>query len=362
MSKLRLAIVGCGWVAGTQYETGYSHLPDLFDVAVCCDIVPEKADAFAKKYGIANVETDFEKLIARDDIDVVSICTPPMLHFAMVTKALAAGKNVICEKPLTSSLALADEIIAAEKRSRGRIMPVFQYRFGTGFLRARHLIRSGLLGKPYTASVETAWRRTPDYYKVPWRGKFATELGGVLLTQAIHIHDLFLDLAGPASAVAAFKATRVNAIEVEDCAVASLRLANGALASLTATLGSMRPTTRIRLCFERGTIERLACDQDAIYPAREPWEVYAPDEATKAGFVAKMNEVEPSEHSFFARQFELFHAALKSGGPFPVTLQDARSALELITALFQSAEEYEVVTLPIRPDHPRYKGWGPATS
>lgn len=362
MTKLRLAIVGCGWVAGTQYETGYSHLPELFDVAVCCDIAADKAEAFAKKYNIASIETSFEKLIAREDIDVVSICTPPMLHFAMVTQALTAGKNVICEKPLTSSLAFVDEITATERRSRGRVMPVFQYRFGTGFLRTRHLVRSGLLGKLYTASAETAWRRTPEYYKVPWRGKFATELGGVLLTQAIHIHDLFLDLVGPVAAVAAFKTTRVNAIEVEDCAVASLRLTNGALASLTATLGSMRPTTRIRLCFERGTIERLACDQDAIYPAREPWDVYAPDEATKAELVAKMNEIEPSRHTFFARQFELFHAALQSGGPFPVTLQDARQALELITALFQAAEAGEVVSLPIGSDHPRYGSWAPVTS
>jgi predicted dehydrogenase len=362
MTRLRLAIVGCGWVAGTQYETGYSHLPELFDVVACCDIDADRAAAFAKKYAIAGIETDFETLIARADIDVVSICTPPMLHFSMVTQALAAGKNVICEKPLTSSLELADEIIAAEKRSCGRVMPVFQYRFGTGFLRARHLVRSGLLGKLYVASVETAWRRTPEYYKVPWRGKFASELGGVLLTQAIHIHDLFMDLTGPVSAVAAFKATRVNPIEVEDCAVASLRLTNGALASLTATLGSMRPTTRIRLCFEHGTIERVATDQDAIYPAREPWDVYASDEATKAELTAKMAEIEPSQHSFFARQFELFHAALRSDGPFPVTLQDARRALELITALFQAAEAGEIVSLPIDADHPKYKGWTPAGS
>jgi len=359
MTKLRLAIVGCGWVAGTQYETGYSHLPELFDVVAACDMAADRAETFARKYGIAGVETDFEKLIARADIDVVSICTPPVLHFPMITQALAAGKNVICEKPLTSSLALADEIIAAEKRSRGRVMPVFQYRFGTGFMRARHLVRSGLLGKPYIASVETAWRRTPEYYKVPWRGKFATELGGVLLTQAIHIHDLFMDLTGPVSAVAAFKATRVNPIEVEDCAVASLRLANGALASLTATLGSMRPTTRIRLCFERGTIERMATDEEAIHPASEPWKLYAADEATKAELTARMGEVEPNKHSFFARQFELFHAALRSGGPFPVTLQDARRALELITALFQAAETGEVVSLPIGVHHPRYKGWTP---
>ena len=307
----------------------------MFDVAACCDIAADKAQAFAKRYGIKSVEAEFSKVLARADVDVVSICTPPMLHFAMVTEALAAGKHVICEKPLTSSLALADEIIAAEVRSKGRVMPVFQYRFGTGFLRVRHLIRSGLLGKAYIASAETAWRRGPDYYKVPWRGKFATELGGVLLTQAIHIHDLFLDLVGPAAAITGFKTTRVNPIEVEDCAAASLRLADGSLASLTATLGSMRPTTRLRLCFERGTIERLAQDQEAIFPAREPWEVYAPDETTRVELLAKMNEIGPSKHDFFARQFELFHGALKSGGPFPVTLQDARRSLELITGLFQ---------------------------
>ena len=93
-------------------------------------------------------------------------------------------------------------LVSKTSRSRGRVLLIFQYCFGTGFLRARRLVRSGLLGKPYIASVETAWRRTPDYYEVPWRGEFATELGGVLLTQAIHIHDLLMDLTGPVSAVA----------------------------------------------------------------------------------------------------------------------------------------------------------------
>ena len=168
----------------------------------------------------------------------------------------------MCEKPLTSSLALADAIAAEEKRSSARVMPIFQCRFGNGIARVRHVIQSGLAGRHYLASIDTAKKRGADYYAVAWRGKFATELGGVLATQAIHIHDLVFWLLGPAAAVSAFKTTRVNPIEVEDCAVASLLMADGSLVSLSATLGSARQAVRMRFCFENVTFEKLGLDDD----------------------------------------------------------------------------------------------------
>ena len=97
---------------------------------------------------------------------------------------------MICEKPLVGSLHEIDQIAAAEARPRGRIMPVFQYRFGNGLQKARRIIELGLAGKPYLATVETAWLRGAKYYSVPWRGRFETELGGALLTHAIHSHDI----------------------------------------------------------------------------------------------------------------------------------------------------------------------------
>ena len=104
--------------------------------------------------------------------------------------ALAAGKHVVCEKPLTGSLADVDAIIAAEQGARGVLMPIFQYRYGDGIEKAKRIIDAGIAGKPYVGSVETFWCRTPDYYAVPWRGKWATELGGVLVTHALHLHDM----------------------------------------------------------------------------------------------------------------------------------------------------------------------------
>jgi len=354
--RLRVAIVGCGWVAGAQMKAGFLLLPDKFEVVATCDLDAGRARSFGDEHGIARFEANYETLLADPAIDVVSICTPPSLHYRMVVDALTAGKHVICEKPFTSSLQLTDAIIAAEQRSSARVMPIFQYRFENGFQRIRQLLDAGIAGNPYIASIETAWKRGPDYYSVPWRGRFATELGGVLVTQSIHIHDLFLTLFGPVAHVKAFKTTRVNPIEVEDCAVASLRMDSGALASLTATLGSQEPVTRIRLCFEKLTIERQCFGPDAPKPGQEPWKV-VPADAETAAAIAALPPYQPSPLTGFAAQFAAFHDALVAGTPFPVTLADARRSLELVSAIYHAAETDETVTMPIHAGHPRYEGW-----
>lgn len=355
-NTLNVAIVGCGWVAGSQMTGGFNHLKDRFAVAIACDVDAERAAVFAAEHSIPTSQASYAAVLADETINVVSICTPPSLHYRMVMDALAAGKHVICEKPFTSSLRLVDEIIEAEKASSARVMPIFQYRFEAGFQRIRHLLASGIAGKPYIASVETAWKRGAAYYSVPWRGKFATELGGVLVTQSIHIHDLFLSLFGGANSVKAFKTTRVNDIEVEDCAVAALRMENGALATLTATLGSQEPVTRIRLCFEKLTIERQCFGNDAKNPGFEPWLVVPADDEVAAALAA-LPEVETNGLTGFAAQFAAFHKALTTGSDFPVTLADARRSLELVSALYHASETDETVTLPMRPGHARYDGW-----
>ena len=281
MKRLNIAIVGCGWVADWHVRDGLALLPDLFNLSICCDADDKRMKEFADRYAIPNQIKSFDDVLKRPDVDVVAICTPPGLHYDMVKAALAAGKNVVCEKPFTSSLKLVDAIVALEKQSAARVMPIFQYRFGDGIAKVRHVIQSGLAGKHYVTSIDTAKTRGPDYYAVAWRGKFATELGGVLVTQAIHIHDLAFWLLGSAAAVSAFKTTRVNPIEVEDCAVASVLMADGSLVSLSATLGSARQVTRMRLCFENVTFERIGYDGDSSRPGDDPWVVIPKNSADR---------------------------------------------------------------------------------
>jgi predicted dehydrogenase len=358
--RVKVAIVGCGWVSDWHARDGLCHLPELFEIAACCDVDAARCETFAKRYGIARQASRLSDILAMPDIDVVVICTPPGSHYDMVREALAAGKHVVCEKPLTSSLAFVDSIRELESRSRGRVMPVFQYRFGDGIAKVRRVIQAGLAGRHYVSSIETAKMRGPDYYKVPWRGKFATELGGVLLTQAIHTHDLMSWLLGPVAKVAAFKTTRVNPIEVEDCAVASLQMADGSLVSLTATLGAARQVTRMRLCFENVTFEKQAYDEDSAKPGNGPW-LAIPKTPESGRVIGAVMDESPEALQGFAGQYAKFHAALIAGAAFPVTLDDARASLELVTALFHASDTGHVVTLPIGPSHPRYRGWVPDT-
>lgn len=351
---LRVGIVGLG--IGREHVTdGYAPLPDLFEVAALCDVDSERLKQGHALAPAARLTTDFADLLADPSIDIIDICTPPVAHLRQILAALAAGKRVICEKPLVASLADIDAILAAHPDAPDRLMPIFQYRYGDGLTKARHLIDSGLAGRAFVATVETFWRRTGAYYHKPWRGRWATELGGVLTTQAIHLHDMLTHLLGPVRAVSGRVATRVNGIEVEDCAVASLELESGALASLAATLGAQTQVSRLKLSFEHVTMESTP---GPYTPAADPWRFTVADLDRRAAIESALASVAPTRPSY-AGQFTAFAVAIGNGNTPPVTLADARGALELIAAIWHASRTGSTVTLPLPIGHPVYAGHQP---
>lgn len=352
--RYRVAVVGCG-IGRSHIVEGYAPAPDRFEVAALCDLDPARLASVGDEFAVADRSHDFDALLAREDIDIIDICTPPGLHREMILKALAAGKHVVCEKPLVGSLKHVDEIIEAEARSRGRLMPIFQYRYGDGAMQAKRIIDAGIAGKPYVGVAETFWKRGADYYDNPWRGRWKTELGGVLMTHAIHIHDLANFLFGPVERVFARTATRVNAIEVEDCVSASWRMESGAFLSSTATLGSQDEISRLRLHFENVTFESA---HEAYSPGDGPWTILPANDAVKARIDEALEGFEPVGRRFRG-QMAAFHRALSAGEPPPVTSRDARRSLELVTAIYASAETGRDVELPIGPAHPKYASWQP---
>jgi predicted dehydrogenase len=345
-------VVGCG-VGRNHIALGYHKHPDKFRVRAVCDIDAGRLAVVADEFAIARRTRSFDELLSLDDIDIVDICTPAALHLEQILAALAAGKEVVCEKPLVGSLAQTDRVITAEKAAAGRVMPIFQYRYGDGVRKAKRIIDLGIAGKSYLATVETAWKRSAKYYKTPWRGRWDTERGGVLLMHAIHSHDLMTWLMGPVASVFACTATRVNPIEVEDCAVASLAMRSGAFASLAATLGSHREISRLRLCFEQVTFESSL---EPYSPGDGPWQIVPASPEAQQRIAAALADYRPFPLRYEG-QFDAYHEALTTGAALPVTLADARASLELITALYHSAATGVPVTLPIEPDHPSYAGW-----
>ena len=351
---LNVAVIGLG-IGKAHIGEGYSKHPDKFRVLAICDLDPKRLSAVGDEFRVPRRTCSFDEVLAMADIDVVDICTPPALHVPQTLAAIAAEKHAICEKPLAGSLADVEKLMAVQRRAKRRIMPVFQYRFGNGLQKAKRIVDLGLAGEPYLATVETAWKRTAAYYAVPWRGKWETELGGVLVTHAIHSHDIMTYLMGPIASVFARRATRVNPIEVEDCAVASLEMKSGALVSLAATLGSQVEITRLRFCFERATFESSLGPYD---PGDDPWTITpaSPEAEARIAEALKDWRFVPSR---FEGLLASYHAAIVDGGPLPVTLADARQSLELITALMHSAETGAAVALPLDAKHPKYRGWRP---
>jgi predicted dehydrogenase len=185
--QVRVAVIGAG--IGAAHVEAYRANAALYRVAVVCDLDAARAANVAGSVG-AVVETSYDAVLRRDDIDLIDICLPPSLHGSAIEQALRSGRHVLCEKPLVGSLREV-ECIQQVAMSVGRaVVPVYQYRYGNGLARLRRLIAAGVAGKPLVVSIETHWNRLPAYYEVPWRGQKATELGGAIISHAIHAHDL----------------------------------------------------------------------------------------------------------------------------------------------------------------------------
>jgi predicted dehydrogenase len=344
-------VVGLGW-------WGQKIVRDLADsahVEVVLGIDPrDEGRAFAEQAGL-DAGADLAEALADERVDAVVLCTPHKMHGDQIVAAAEAGRHVFCEKPLAASLRDADALIAAAGRSDHKVMPIFQYRFGHGLQKLRHLIASGLAGRAYLSTVETAWRRRAAYYDVPWRGKWATESGGALLGHAIHAHDMLTYALGPIRSVFCRAATLVNQIEVEDTAAAALEMADGSLATLSVTLGSPVEVTRHRLCFSGLVAES---NTRPYSNSGEPWTFSADTPELQQRVDAALEAFVPLPEGY-AGQFLRFHSAVREGGELPVTLADARASLELVTALYDSARRGQPVGLPIGTDHPLYASWLP---
>lgn len=346
---LQIALVGSG--IGAEHVKGFAELPQFFKVKVICDINVERARPLAEKYGISGLAGSFDEVCRRPDIDVIDICTPPNLHLEQIGAALRAGKHVICEKPIVGNLAELDSVSVLARESDRLVMPIFQYRFGHGLQKLKYLVEQKLVGDAFVFNVDVAWWRDAKYYSNPWRGKRATELGGALLSQAIHAVDMVLYILGPAKSVYARTGTRVNQIEVEDCVAISMEMEDGSLGTISVTLGSMGEISRHRFTFRNLSAES---NTEPYANSREPW-TFSFDAAESPERIKEALEKFQPLPERFAGQFHRFYEALRDGTELPVTLADARAALELVAAAYYSSESNAPAILPIGPGHPKYE-------
>ncbi len=219
-----------------------------------CDKDPGRAKRCVDAYGVKDYR-DFDEMLLDPDIDAVHICTPHYLHFSMIQKALSAGKLVVTEKPITMTRVEYEKLLTLE--GADKVCCVLQNRLNPGIREMKRIAHSGELGQIVTARGWMTWSRDMAYYSHDaWRGKWATEGGGVLINQAIHTMDLFNYITGGIRSVKAQMANfALPEIEVEDTLSALFQLENGGQGVFFASNAyGVNASVMFEVVFEKGTL------------------------------------------------------------------------------------------------------------
>lgn len=230
---LNFGIIGCGVIAYT-HALSLRHLQDKARLYAVCDILPEKAQAFAKQHGAEAVYSDYRDLLADPRVDVACICVPSGIHGEVAVAAARAQKALVIEKPMEI---LPERIVAIQKAVEAagvKAQCIFQRRMMPAAIAARKAVLEGKLGKICMAGADLKYYRDQAYYdSAGWRGTWALDGGGALMNQGVHGVDLILwMLGGGIQSVYGKAATLARNIEVEDTACALIEMNSGALLTI----------------------------------------------------------------------------------------------------------------------------------
>jgi UDP-N-acetyl-2-amino-2-deoxyglucuronate dehydrogenase len=343
VKTLNFAIIGIGNIAPV-HAAAIHAIPGAQLTAVATRN-PERGQAFATEHGAA-WHGDYREVLARPDVDVVAIASPHNLHLPMTVDAAAAGKHVLCEKPMARTAAECDEMIDACDRAGVLLGVTFQGRFEPLAIDLREILNSGRLGRLLWASSNTVWYRDAAYYRSkPWRGTWAEEGGGVLINQAIHAIDLLVWAAGMPSRITAQTRTLHHEIEVEDGAVAILEYAGGGMGLIQAT------TIAYPGYAER--LEFYGTQGGVVYhkgEGRLEWHlVDPPDDGEKrtasSSGAGRPMDITTAAHAALFRDFA---DALRTGRRPLIDGCEGRRSLEVVEAIYRSSRTAASVTLPLQ--------------
>ncbi|HOA73390.1 MAG TPA: Gfo/Idh/MocA family oxidoreductase [Phycisphaerae bacterium] len=225
--KLRAGVIGCGSIAQALHLPGYARQPGVALVAACDPDKKRRAEAVGG-FGVERTYADYREMLAVEELDVVSVCSPNRFHAEQAVAALQAGAHVLLEKPAALSMKEIDRIKAAVRKS-GKILIVgYSHRFHRGNLKAKKLVESGAIGEPYMIRVRFAHMGPfPGWAKSDWFYKPELAGGGALLDMGIHAIDQCLWFCGPVRSVQATAVTLRKDIQLDDNAVVQLEFANG---------------------------------------------------------------------------------------------------------------------------------------
>jgi len=338
VSKLKVAVVGCGSIAR------YRHLPeyaanDQVELVAVCDIVEDRAKEMAEQYD-AKAYTDYKTMLAEADVDVVSVCTPNYLHAPVSIDALNAGKHVLCEKPMATSEEDALAMIEAAKNNNKKLMIAHNQRFVPSHEKARELIENGEVGKIY--GFRTAFGHPgPEGWSIDgkdsWFFRKEEAFIGAMGDLGVHKTDLMRYLLGEEFVeVGAFvEAGAKKDSTVDDNAVCVLKSESGIIGTLAASWAYQKEDNSTVIYGEKGVI-RL--EDDPEYSLI----VHYRNGETKNFDLGKIQSNEEGGQNS-TRVIENFVNSIVNDTEPPINGEEGMKSLKVVLAALKSSETKQIV-------------------
>lgn len=363
--KVRLGIIGCGKVA-RLHAAGILQGRNTELVAVYSRSL-QKAAEFGADFG-AKAFDGIAKMIKEAGVEVVVVCTPHPFHADAVLEAAAAGAHCLVEKPLASSLADCDRMIAACREHGVLLGVVSQRRFYAPVQRIRRAIDEGKIGKPALGTViMLGWRDKAYYDSDDWRGTWKMEGGGVLVNQAPHQLDILQWFMGPIDEVyGVWRNLNHNYIEVEDTALAIVKFKSGAVGNIVVS-NSQKPGIygKVHIHGSSGASVGVQTDGGAMFiagmssiaepPVNDIWTVPGEEhmlETWKKEDAAFFNSINATEYYMKLQNEDFAEAVIQNGKPL-IPGEEGRVTVELFTAIYRSQRDNRPVKFPLAPETDR---------
>lgn len=335
IGNLKVALIGCGRIAGHHCRAiAGVHGVEL---AAVCDLEIEKADAYAREFGVPAYRSYREMFGALPDIDVAAVITPSGMHLEHALDVLNDyGKHVIVEKPTFMRPDQVDEAYQAAEAAGLRIFPVFQNRHNKAVIRVRQALATGELGDIRIVAVRVRWCRPQRYYDMaPWRGTFSHD-GGALTNQSIHHVDLIRHLGGEVEKVNSTMRTLGVEIEVEDTVVATLTFRSGAVGVIEATTAA-RPDdfeASFSIVGAKGLAEIGGIAVNEL-------KVFTPDPTACAENSEDFLGIKGAGAVYGYGHIQMYEdivRCLRDGGDHPISREDCLGTIQLLHAFYRADE------------------------
>ena len=344
------ALVGCGRIARKHAGNLGEHKISGAKLVAVCDLIEDKAKFYGEKFNVPYF-TDMHKMMNElaDSIDIVNILTDSGSHAQNTIDLASYGKHIVVEKPMALTLDDADKMIAACDKAGVRLFVVKQNRYNYPVVKLREALEANRFGKLVMGTVRVRWCRTQDYYdQAAWRGTWQYD-GGVFANQASHHVDLLQWMMGDVVSVYAKTTTALVNIEAEDTGAVVLKFKNGAIGIIEATTAT-RPKDlegSLSILGEKATVEigGFAVNEMKIWNFVE--NIPEDDE------VVEKYKVNPPDVYGFGHTEYLNDVvkSIKENKPALVQGLEGRKSLELISAIYESAETGKEVKVGFMPEN-----------